>query len=87
VAGLVFALLQISLGNLLLYGFQHFDVNVGTVILATELFFASLIGLIFFREIPSTHEIIGGCFIFVASILSAVDVPALLRRRTAAPLA
>ena len=42
----IFVLLQIKLGDLLLYGFQHFDVNTGTIILATELFFASLIGAV-----------------------------------------
>lgn len=79
-AGLIFAALLIGLGNLLLYGFQHFDVNVGTVILATELFFASLIGWIFFREVPAPNEAIGGAVIFLASILSAVDVSALMKR-------
>ncbi len=84
IAGLIFAGSLIGLGNLLLYGFQHFDVNVGTVILATELFFATLVGLIFFGEIPAPHELIGGFIIFAASILSAVDLKALLRiRRTA----
>jgi drug/metabolite transporter (DMT)-like permease len=81
VAGLVFSVLLIGLGNLLLYGFQHFDVNVGTVILATELFFASLIGWVFFREVPASNEILGGIVIFLASILSAVDISAIVRRR------
>lgn len=72
-AGIVFALLQISLGNLLLYGFQHFDVNVGTVILATELLFATLIGWFFFSELPSINEVFGGIIIFAASILSVID--------------
>lgn len=77
VAGLIFAALLVGLGNLLLYGFQHFDVNVGTVILATELFFASLFGWVFFREVAAPNELIGGAVIFLASILSAVDLSAL----------
>jgi drug/metabolite transporter (DMT)-like permease len=81
--GVVFAVLIILLGNLLLYGFQHFDVNIGTVILATELFFASLIGWLFFREVPATNEVIGGVIIFIASILSAVDIQALMKRQRA----
>jgi drug/metabolite transporter (DMT)-like permease len=84
VAGVAFALLQISLGNLLLYGFQHFDVNVGTVILACELLFASLIGWLFFREVPTSNELLGGVIIFAASILSAVELPGFLKRRRAA---
>ena len=78
-AGLAFAALLVGLGNLLLYGFQHFDVNVGTVILATELFFASLLGWVFFHEVPASNEIIGGLVIFLASILSAVEVSALTK--------
>ncbi len=70
---ILFALLQIKLGDWLLYGFQRFDVNTGTVILATELFFASLIGLLFFGEILSMKEALGGLLIFTASVISAID--------------
>jgi drug/metabolite transporter (DMT)-like permease len=79
VAMIIFAFLQIGLGNLLLYGFQHFDVNVGTVILATELFFATIIGFILFKEVPTSREIIGGVLIFIASILSTVDIKRMLK--------
>lgn len=78
--GVIFSGALIGVGNLLLYGFQHFDVNVGTVILAAELFFATLLGWVFFHEIPARNEVIGGLLIFIASIMSAVDVPALLNR-------
>ncbi len=73
VVGVVFGLLQIGLGNLLLYGFQHFDVNVGTIILACELIFAAIIGWIFLQESPNGNELLGGAFIFAASVLSAVN--------------
>lgn len=84
----VFAVLQILLNNLLLFGFQHFDVNIGTVILATELFFASLLGYLFFREAPTVSELIGGIVIFVASIVASVNFSQMfktkkLRRKTA----
>lgn len=69
----VFAILQIGLGNLLLYGFQNFDVNIGTIIVASELFFATILGYLFFRESTTTQEFAGGVLIFSASILSAVD--------------
>lgn len=74
-AGLIFALLQILLGNLLLYGFQHFDVNVGTVILTTELVFIVLIGWLFYNEIPTTNELLGGLLILLASIVSVLSMP------------
>jgi drug/metabolite transporter (DMT)-like permease len=81
VTGVLFGAALVGLGNLLLYGFQHFDVNVGTVILATELFFATIIGWAFYSEIPTGHEVLGGLIIFSASILSAVELPAWFRRR------
>lgn len=71
VAVVVFGILQLALNNLLLYGFQHFDVNIGTVILTLELVFAALIGFFFFGETLSLTEILGGALIFVASITSA----------------
>jgi drug/metabolite transporter (DMT)-like permease len=70
VAGLLFTVLTLGLGYLLLYGFQHFPVNTGTVILATELFFAAILGIIFFREWPSWAQMAGGCLIFAASVLA-----------------
>ena len=80
-AVIIFAFLQIGLGNLLLYGFQHFDVNVGTVILATELFFASILGFLLFKEIPTSREILGGMLIFTASIISTVDLKGLISKK------
>jgi len=79
-AVIIFAILQIGLGNLLLYGFQHFDVNVGTVILATELFFASLLGFLLFKEVPTSKEILGGMLIFAASIISTIDFKSFISR-------
>lgn len=78
VVGIVFGILQVGLNSLLLYGFQHFDVNVGTVILATELFFATLFGFLIFGESPTSNEIMGGILIFTASIISAVDLKKLI---------
>jgi drug/metabolite transporter (DMT)-like permease len=79
----VFAILLVFLSNLLLFGFQHFDVNVGTVILASELFFATLLGYIFFREQPTANELIGGVLIFAASIIASVDFGSFGRKKPA----
>lgn len=79
IAMIIFAILQIGLGNLLLFGFQHFDVNIGTVILATELLFATIIGFFLFKEVPTSREIAGGSLILIASILSTVDLKIFLK--------
>ena len=81
IATIIFAILQITLGNLLLYGFKHFDVNVGSIILSMELVFATLFGLILFGEVPSIGELIGGSLILFASISATVDLPALFKKR------
>lgn len=71
---LVFALILIVAGNLSLYGFQHFDVNIGTVITSMELVFGTLLAWLFYREVPAPHELLGGILIFVGSALSSLDL-------------
>lgn len=71
IAVVAFAILQLILNHLLLFGFQSFDVNIGTVILSLELFFAAILGFIFFGEALTTAELLGGLAIFIASIVSA----------------
>lgn len=77
---LIFAAILILAGNLLLYGYQHFDVNIGSVIMSTELVFGALLGLMLFREAPAPHELLGGALIFIGSILGSLDLDKLLRR-------
>ena len=74
VALLVFALCQIVLNTLLLYGFQHFDVNIGSIILSTEVFFAAVMGYLLYGETLTTFETVGGLAIFVASIIATIDL-------------
>ncbi len=71
VAVVAFAICQLVLNHLLLFGFQHFDVNIGTVILSLELFFAAILGFLIFGEALTTNELFGGLAIFVASVVSA----------------
>ncbi|MCA9378915.1 DMT family transporter [Candidatus Dojkabacteria bacterium] len=61
-----FGVLLVLVGNLLLYGFRHFDVGLGTIVLASELFFSMLLGFAFLAEAPTVNELIGGVLIFVA---------------------
>ena len=71
VALIAFSTLQLALNNLLLFGFQNFDVNIGTVILSLEIFIAAIFGFLIFGETLSTAEIAGGVVIFTASVVSA----------------
>lgn len=67
--GLLFGFLLVAVNYLLLFGFQKFDLNLGSVVLASELFFSLIIGWLFFREIPTPNETVGGGLIALAVIL------------------
>ena len=80
---IIFAFILIAAGNLLLYGFQHFDINIGTVITSTELVFGALFGLILYHEVPAAHELLGGVLIFSGSVLGSIDLERIyLRQRS-----
>jgi|GEM_PF-597387 len=70
IAGIIFGLLLVAISYLTLVGFQNFDLNLGTVILSSELFFASVLALVFFGEVSSMAEIIGGGLVIAATIVA-----------------
>jgi drug/metabolite transporter (DMT)-like permease len=65
--GILFGFALVGMGYLLGYGFAHSEVSSGTVILSTELFFATIINFLFLREVPTLFEILGGLVIFAAA--------------------
>lgn len=71
-------------GYLLVYGFKNIDVNIGTVILASELFVSMVVNRICLHESPSTNELIGAVVIFGASILVAFS--STIRHRKKEPI-
>lgn len=68
----VFALVLIAATHLVLYGFQHFDVNVATVVLSSQLVFGALLGFFLYQEVPTVHEIISGLLIACAAIIVGI---------------
>lgn len=83
IVGLVaYGIASIGLGSLLLFGFSHFDVNAGAVILATQLVFAAILGIIFLHEVPALNEALGAGLVFVAASLTVVDVLKIWRKFT-----
>jgi drug/metabolite transporter (DMT)-like permease len=70
IAMILYAIASLAFGKLLLQGFSHFDVNVGGVILAMQIFFGMLLGFIFFHEIPSPNELLGSVLIFLAVVIA-----------------
>lgn len=67
--GLAFGALLVLVGYLLVYGFQNYDLNLGTIVVSSELFFTPLFAMIIFKEIPTFFEILGGVFIALAVVL------------------
>ncbi len=70
-ATILFALILIIATRLVLYGFQHSDINIASVILSSQLAIGALLGLIIFQEILSPHEIISGLLITCAAIIGS----------------
>ncbi len=69
VATIVFALILIGATRLVLYGFQHSDINIASVILSSQLAFGALLGFIVYQEMLTQHEMISGLLILIAAIV------------------
>ena len=67
--GIVFGIFHIGLTFLTIYGFQHFDLNLGAIVLSSELFFTILFALFIFGELSATSEVIGAICIVLAITL------------------
>ncbi len=66
---LFFSLNLFLLSYLTAYGFQHFDLNLGTIILSLEIVWASLAGILLFRESVSTHQIIASVLLLLSIVV------------------
>lgn len=69
----VLGLLSLTLGSMLLYGFAHFEVHVGAVILSSQVFFAVLFGVLFLHELPTLYELIGCTLVCVGGAITALQ--------------
>jgi len=68
----IFGLVVVLIAYLTLIGFQNFDLNLGTVVLSSEVFFAPLFAAIIFKEYLTAFELLGGIFIILAIILPKI---------------
>ncbi len=66
-AGAVYGLLALARNQFLHFGIHHFDMHAGAIILASQLFFASLFGIFFYHEIPTLAQLWGSLIIFLAA--------------------
>lgn len=70
----IFGALLIAMTYLTLVGFSNFDLNLGTIVISSELFFGSLFAAIFFSEIPTFTQILGGLLIVAAIAVSSLKL-------------
>lgn len=68
--GLLFGFCLMIINYFLLIGFHNFDLNLGTIVLSSELAFASIFAALIYKEIPTKNETIAIVFI-VLSIISS----------------
>ncbi len=71
---LFFSLNFFLLSYLTIYGFQHFDLNLGTIVLSLEFVFASLAGYFLYHEQLSFYQIIASISLIVSIIM--INFPA-----------
>lgn len=74
IIGIVWALALISISYLTIIGFEHFDLNLGTIVMSSELFFAALFAWLVFGEAVTILELIGSLFIVIASGLTNTTI-------------
>jgi len=73
------SILSLIMGQFLLFGFSHFNINTGSVILSTQIFFAIILAWLFFRNQPTTPEIVGCLLVVIASSITMFDFGKLSR--------
>src|SRR5258708_6945577 len=69
---LLFGLVVVIICYLSLVGFQYLDINVGAIVVSSELIFAPLFAILFFKEIPNAYQIEGGACIIGAIVIANI---------------
>jgi drug/metabolite transporter (DMT)-like permease len=73
VTAIVHGFCIIATGTLLIYGFRHTEVHIGTIILASEIFISLVVNYFLLQESPTAQELLGALIIFSASVLIAAN--------------
>ena len=71
-ANLVFAFTMLGTGSLIVYGFRHLDSHIGSLLMLTEILFATFFGYVLYKELLQPMTILGGICIIIA--LSLVHI-------------
>ena len=74
VIGLLFGFLLMLNNYFMLIGFYNFDLNLGTIVMSSELAFASVFAYLLYKEIPTKNELIAIFFIILSIIVSHISI-------------
>lgn len=66
---IIYGTLFLLVSYLSMYGFQNFNLNLGTIVISTELFWAPFFAFLFFKETLTFYQIIGGIFLAAAILI------------------
>ena len=71
-ANLIFAFTMLGTGSLIVYGFRHLGSHIGSLLMLTEILFATFFGYVLYKELLQPMTILGGICIITA--LSLVHI-------------
>jgi drug/metabolite transporter (DMT)-like permease len=80
IAGVVWGVFWIIGNQLIMIGYRHFDFLLAQIVLSSEIFFATIIALLLFHEIPSSYELAGGVLIFLGVCVVDINLAKLKRK-------
>jgi drug/metabolite transporter (DMT)-like permease len=72
IANLLFALMFMTTGQLMIYGFKYVEAQIGSLIMLAEVVFGIIFGFIFYKEAVSITTLVGGVVIISAIILPEI---------------
>lgn len=71
----------VIIGMLTFYGFNNFDLNLGTIVISSELFFAMIVNALVLFEYPTATEVLGGTLIFLSLVTVNTFLPVFNKSR------
>lgn len=71
---LIYGALFLAVAYLSMYGFQHFNLNLGTIVISTELFWAPFFAFLVFRETLTHYQVLGGVLLALAILIPYIRI-------------
>ncbi len=69
----VYGIVFLAITYLMIHGFQNFNLNLGSIVVSSELIFGPLFAVLILGEGLTTWEIVGGILVIAAIVISNID--------------